>query len=79
MRNCATESAPQVELDKTAGAPLLFETRAEHPEREHVEGEVRQPRVDEHVGPERPPCRRKARRVESEDRINGIGPEQREL
>src|SRR5579872_1216058 len=43
------DAGDEVELQKKARAPHLFELRAEHPQREHVEQDVKDPAVQEHV------------------------------
>ena len=79
VRDRTADAAPEIELNEAACSPFLLQTRSKHPQREHVECEVRQPRVHEHVRDERPPGRRETSRIESERRVRGIRPKQRQL
>src|SRR5689334_24501906 len=79
MRYSTADTGPQVEPNESLGSPFLFQTRSEHPQREHVEREMRQPRVDEHVRDDRPPVGGETRWIEGECGIDGVRPEQREL
>src|SRR5688500_17394475 len=55
MREPAAESAEQVVARELAAAPRPFDARTEQVERVHVQGEVPEPAVHEHVRPDRPP------------------------
>src|SRR6266446_6178317 len=79
VRNRTTHAAEEIEPDERASSPLVFQPRAEHPEREHVEREVRKPRVSEHVCDYRPPVGREAGRIESERRVHRLWSKQRQL
>src|SRR3954462_10208665 len=79
MRNCATDSTPEIEIDKASRSPQVLDARAEHPQRQHVERDVPQTRVHEHVRRNCPPLRRELRRLETECSKNTITAEQRDL
>src|SRR6266567_8318657 len=79
VRYRATHTAEEIEPDKCPSSPLVLQPGAKHPEREHVECEMRKPRVHEHVRDCRPPVSRKAGWVEGERRIHRILSKQRQL
>ncbi len=48
------DACEEIELEKIARAPDPFQLGAEHPQRQHVEQDVKDSRVQEHVGDELP-------------------------
>ena len=61
-----------------SSVPTPARSWSKHPQREHIEGKVRQPRMDEHVGADGPP--RSGNRADREERrVNGIRSKERQL
>src|SRR5437868_156895 len=79
MRDCSTQAAPQIEVEKSASAPAFFNSRPEHPKRKHVERQVPQIGVYEHVREWGPPPRREISDRKSERAKNLVRPDERQL
>src|SRR4029079_384906 len=68
-------AAPEIEIEKCARAPDLFDSRTEHPQRQHVEREMPEPAVYEHVRRNSPPRTREPGGIETECAKDIIGAE----
>src|SRR6476619_114532 len=79
MCDCSAETAPQIEVEKSASAPAFFNSRAEHPKRKHVECQMPQSGMHEHVREWRPPSRCEISDRESQRAINLLRPDERQL
>src|SRR6185312_10611556 len=77
MEYSAAESAPQIEVGECTRSERAFHARAEHPQHDHVRRDVREARVYEHVGADRPPVGRKLRRRQTQPRRNVCRPDWR--
>src|SRR2546423_8528786 len=79
MRDSSAQAAPQIEVEKSASAPAFFNSRPEHPKGKHVERQMPQSGVNEHVGERRPPAGRKISDRKSERAKNLIRPDEGQL
>lgn len=72
VRESAAESAQQIIDEETAGTPRVLQFHPEHPEREHVEEDVGEAGVQEHVREQLPEREPGAERPESECMIEHL-------
>src|SRR5438132_11432687 len=79
MRDSSSEPTPEVKRQESPSGPGLLQAGSEHPEREHVYGDVKQPGVHEHVADRGPPDSREAGWVQCQRPKDFLGRHERDL